>query len=136
MHATGLFAAAAEASQVLKEMAGLRYTAAQLRFAFALLLELEAAPVRLHNAFDKDMMRDLLHAGLSAATAEIQLKGAVRTTWVHAGHSGRDWPLGGACELETQNAAPDHADDAATPAPFKQRVLSDTNQRTVFQHVT
>ena len=136
MHATGLFAAADEASQVLKEIVGLRYTAAQLRFAFVLLLELEAAPVRLYNAFEHDMMRDFLHAGLSAPTAKTRLKDVLRTAWVHSGHSDHDWPLGGTCKLEAQSAAPDQADGAATPASFKERVLADTNQRTVFEHVT
>ncbi|CAK0882770.1 unnamed protein product, partial [Prorocentrum cordatum] len=135
MHATGLFAAADEASHVLTEMVGLRYTAAQLRFAFALLLELEAAPVRLYTAFEKDMMRDYLHAGLSTTTAQTRLKDDLRTAWVHSGHSDNDWPLGGVCKLERQSAAPARTDDTSTPDSFKRRVLHDANQRTVFRHV-
>ena len=75
MHATGLFAAADEASQVLKEMVGLRYTAAQLRFAFVLLLELEAAPVRLYNDFEKGHDAGLPPRRPVRADSEDSIKG-------------------------------------------------------------
>eukprot|EP00959_Pyramimonas_sp_CCMP1952_P225906 4723978-Pyramimonas_sp.AAC.1 len=78
MLATGMFAKDDEASRVLQELVDLRYTAHQLRFAFIVLLDLDATPVTLYNAFEKPMLKDFLDRGLALPTAREELQRSLR----------------------------------------------------------
>ena len=57
--ASGYFADKNEATRVLEELVALRYTAAQLRFAFIVLMDQDAAPVTLFKKFQTHLMKML-----------------------------------------------------------------------------
>jgi len=89
--ATGLFSRADEANAVMQELVDLRYTAHQLRFAFLVLLELEAHPITLYQKFEGFLMKDLLHRGLSTEHAQQELKKVLRASWLAQGNSEQTW---------------------------------------------
>ena len=73
MLATGHFASSDEAHAVLDELVALRYTAAQLRFAFMILLEQEAAPVTRYKKYEHILLKDFLDRGRSRSNAREEL---------------------------------------------------------------
>ncbi|CAK0805077.1 unnamed protein product [Prorocentrum cordatum] len=117
MLATGMFAKDDEAARVLQELVELRYTAHQLRFAFVVLLDLDAKPTTLYNAFEKHLMKDFFDRGMTPSTAAAELKRCLRLA----------------------AAAQDRADALAfLDAPARAR--SDSEQRaattTITRHIT
>ena len=74
MVSTGYFAGNDEAPCVLSELVALRYTAAQLRFAFVALLEQDARPVTLYKTFEKSLCKDFLDRGMSLQSARHALR--------------------------------------------------------------
>ena len=105
MLATGFFARDDEASCVLGELVSLRYSSAQLRFAFLVLLDLDAHPTTLFNKFQTYLMKDFCDRGLSPAHAETELLKALRNSWVAMGNDAESWTLGGHTDYESQMAA-------------------------------
>ena len=70
MLATGVMQHDDEARAVMDELIALCYTGSQLRFAFLMLLEQEAALNTLYHAYRHALMKDFLDSGLTPATAE------------------------------------------------------------------
>jgi len=110
MLATGCFARSDEASQVLEELVALRYTGAQLRFAFLVLLEQDATPLTLYRKYEHVLLKDYLHGGLSMESAQRKLKQALRATWLSNGNAevGKELPWDTTDETleDAQAAAP------------------------------
>ena len=84
-----------ECHAVMRELVDPRYTAAQLRFAFLVLVEQEAMPWTLFNAFSNDLMKDFLDRRMSPDVARIKLLHVLRFAWADAGFDPTRWPLEG-----------------------------------------
>ena len=93
MLATGVMANDDEANSVMDELIALRYTGSQLRFAFLMLLEQEAAPNTLYNTYSHAMMKDFLDSGLAPATAEKKLIQCLHAHWIKNGNLEEHWKL-------------------------------------------
>ena len=91
--ATGLFSRTDEATYVLKELVELRYTAAQLRFAFLVLLEQDARPITLYKKFESPLMKDFLDRGLTSGHPKTELQRCLRASWLAVGHTEESWQL-------------------------------------------
>ena len=91
--ATGLFTKHDESFSVLQEMVDLRYTGAQLRFAFVVLLDQDASPNALYAKFETQLVKDHLDRGVSLSSARALLRKQLQDAWVSAGHSLEHWPL-------------------------------------------
>ena len=94
MLATGCLAHSDEAYAVLDEVIALRYTAAQMRFAFLVLLEQEADPQSFHK-YSTHLMKDLLDKGLAVKSAHQELLRLLRASWLQNGNSDASWMLEG-----------------------------------------
>ncbi|CAK0826544.1 unnamed protein product [Prorocentrum cordatum] len=94
LRATGQFVRDDEAHAVLDELIALRYTAAQLRFAFLVLLEQDAAPASLYRKYERPLMKDFLDRGLGARAAQKNCMVLLRATWLQNGNSDENWKLG------------------------------------------
>ena len=127
MLATGLFAREDEATKVLDELVQLHYTAAQLRFAFTLLVEQDARPQSLFKNFESQLMRDFLNRGMMPKQAKESLKDALRS--LAAGNTSTLEALG--LESSPQTQAPNTTHDAREAARLRQLLASDTKQRQV-----
>ena len=91
--ATGHFAKSEEAHAVLDELIALRYTASQLRFAFLVLLEQDAAPQTLFKKYERCLLKDFLDRGLSLPTAKKELLKLLQCSWIQNGKDESDWKL-------------------------------------------
>lgn len=85
--ASGCLARAQEAHDVMDELLALKYTGAQLRFAFLVLLEQDADPHSLYRKYEQHLMKDLLDKGLSPATAAKDMQKLLRAAWLENGNS-------------------------------------------------
>ncbi|CAK0789466.1 unnamed protein product, partial [Prorocentrum cordatum] len=94
LRATGQFVRDDEAHAVLDELIALRYTAAQPRFAFLVLLEQDAAPVSLYRKYERPRMKDFLDRGLGVRAAQKNPLALLRATWLQNGNSDENWKLG------------------------------------------
>ena len=93
MLATGLFTKQDEAAKVMEELVSLRYTAAQLRFAFIVLLEQDAKPITLYKRFENVLFKDYIDRGLSLESARDALRKALYRSWVAQGNTDEKWCL-------------------------------------------
>ena len=122
MVASGLLQATDESHAVMRELIALRYTAAQLRFAFVVLLEQDAKPWALFQSVHKELMKDFLDRGSPYEVAKQQLLHALRTAWADAGHDTAKWPL-------------DTQDDGTAAAPAEERLADMTASAAAWQLV-
>ena len=76
--ATGILGRDEEADAVLEEMVDLRYTGAQLRFAFLILLQQDARPAELYRKYEKHLAKDFRDRGLARRDAENRLRSFLR----------------------------------------------------------
>ncbi len=126
--ASRLLQASDESHAVMRELVDLRYTAAQLRFAFLVLLEQDAKPWTLFKAFAKDLMKDFLDRGIPQDAAHVQLLQILRVSWADAGYDPARWPLQEADhDYCKQEHAPD-ADDIVQAQTAWQLVKRDKDQ--------
>ena len=123
--ATGYFAAAGEADHVLEELVQLRYTAAQLRFAFLVLLDQDANPVTLYKRFEKQLMADFLDRGVSITSARI----SVQTLLNLSSHS-----VGKSFLLESSDPAIcSHGECQRPPLPTTSPLQARVQAKTLFK---
>ena len=121
MLATGLMNSNDEPNAVMEEMLALRYTGAQLRFAFVLLLEQEPAPITLFKRYERALMQDFLHSGKAVGTARALLRQHLQRAWLELGNAAEDWKLNDATNVASPDG--DHTPHAAQPG-FINRDLS------------
>ncbi|CAK0798148.1 unnamed protein product [Prorocentrum cordatum] len=124
LRATGQFVRDDEAHAVLDELIALRYTAAQLRFAFLVLLEQDAAPVSLYRKYERPLMKGFLD----------------RATWLQNGNSDENWKLGEITDGAPADATAGPPSDTTTPTPtpttaLLARIRQCPGQRTAYDHI-
>lgn len=137
LRATGLFASNEEAHAVLDELIALRYTAQQLRFAFCVLLEQDAAPITLFKRYEKHLMKDFLDRGLQPTTARRELLQTLHRNWRESGNLEQDWKLDAPDSQPPRDASPQTrcGPTAADGARAKSFVEACSAQRAVADHV-
>jgi len=135
MHATGFFARNDEAELVLNEMIELHYTGSQLRFAFLVLLEQEAAPINLYKKYEHVLMKDFLDKGRSPATARKMLQMKLKASWLANGNAESSW------ELDLDNIPGHNASDeicttmSQKPRDIHEMIAQDTNQNEAATYI-
>ena len=82
----GYFASKDESDRVLMEMKSLHYTAAQLRFAFLLLIHDDAKPHLLYERHANLLMKDFLDRGITKPDAAHMLRRELLPGWMALGY--------------------------------------------------
>ncbi|CAK0857922.1 unnamed protein product, partial [Prorocentrum cordatum] len=147
MLATGMFTKDDEAARVLQELVELRYTAHQLRFAFVVLLDLDAKPTTLYNAFEKHLVKDFLDRGMTPSTAATELKRCLRLAAAAQDRADAlaflDVPVPiASTSRQSTDSTPPRTATATTPIfhALQARARSDSEQRaattTITRHIT
>ena len=115
-----------------------RYTAHQLRFAFLLLLEQDAQPITLYKRFEVNLMKDYLDRGLGPEAAQLQLRKALRASWLALGNDAEHFHLNqlGPCadELPESAKSPPALSDQRLPR-LGQLIAGDAAQQKVVDDV-
>ena len=127
--ASGLLQGADEAQAVMQELVELHYSASKLRFAFLVLLEQDAKPWTLFNAFAGALMKDFCDRGMPCELARERVLQVLRLSWVQAGHDSARWPL---AKDEDINSSSHHTIDTADLAKAQaawQLLRRDPDQR-------
>lgn len=136
LQATGRFQRSDEAHAVLDELVALRYTGAQLRFAFLVLLEQEAAPVQLFKKYERHLMKDYLNRGLSPETAWRHLISALHASWLESGNQADAWQLATPTPTEPAAVSADQPKALTrTREAVAKMVRSDKTQHAASNHI-
>ena len=77
----------------MEDLVALKYTAAQLRFAFVVLLDQDATPVTLFQRFEKHLLKDFVDRGVSVQRARLDVQRLLQLAWLNLGNDVSKWML-------------------------------------------